>query len=269
MTITAPPAAPTRRARRDQFTRHPIPAAETALAELAIANSNGLAPIVGERTSLPRLVLTPHTAGKVLRYTGKWVLTHVRSGRRVSPSASFLHTHEAMVWLENQDVDWDRPTEDILADPGAKSAFHDLYFAMRHAQDDGRPLVYARTSWAVRPPLWRIRHRGVVSDEGFETFEDAAALAEAACEYPGNEPLLYPAAVILRDPQPAGWGLRCSSIGCAGGETWIPDDWTGNAATGTRAELAARARAGGWVEHDPGHWTCPGCACHYPQTWEA
>ncbi|RSM58946.1 hypothetical protein DMH03_23900 [Amycolatopsis sp. WAC 01376] len=266
MTVTAPP--PTAAACRDLFPGYPIPAAETALTELAIARSNGLSPMVGERTPLPGLALTPHAAGDVLRYTGTWVLTHVSSGRRVSPAASFLRTHEAVLWLENTGVDWDRPMQELHADPSAEAAFGDLYFAMHRAQDAGRPLVYARTSWAVRPPLWRIRHRGVDSAEGFETFEDAAALAEVACEYPDSELILHPDAVILRDLQPAGWGLRCSSIGCAGGETWIPDDWTGNAATGTRAQLAARARAGGWVEHDPGHWTCPACACHYPQTWE-
>ncbi|MFE5508905.1 hypothetical protein ACFQ73_40420 [Amycolatopsis japonica] len=265
MTITAPPAAQTRRARRDLFPSRPIPAAETALAELTISRSNGLAPMVGERTTLPGLVLTPHVTGEVLRYTGNWILTHARSGRRVSPAASFLHTREAVVWLENRGVDWDRPTADILADPAASSAFEELDFAMYCAQDAGRPLVYARTSWVDWPPLWRVHHRGGVSDEGFDTFEAAADVAWSACRFPGDEPGMYPSSVIRRDEQSPGWALRCASIACTDRDSFYVDAWDGDRpAVDSRAVLERMAWDSGWRGHGHGHWTCPNCTRQYP-----
>jgi hypothetical protein len=265
MTITAPPSAPrAQRTQRALFPGHPIPAAETALAELAIARSNGLAPMVGERTTLPGLVLTPHATGEVLRYTGTWILTHARSGRRVSPAASFLHTREAVVWLENRGVDWDRPTADILADPAADSAFQDLYFAMHCAQDAGRPLVYARTSWVDWPPLWRVHHRGVASEDGFDTFEAAADLAGIVCRCPGDEPGMYPSSVIRRDQQSPGWGLRCASIACTDRDSFFTDAWGDGPAVDTRAVLERMTWDGGWRGHDHAHWTCPDCTRQYP-----
>lgn len=247
---------------RDPFPRHPIPAAETAMVEVAAAHSNGLTPIVGERTDVAGLVLTPHATGQVLHYSGLWCLTHIRSGARVSPPASLLHTREALLWLDKAGVDWDRPAADLHADPAARSTFHDLFFALTGARETGRPLVYARTSWVDWPPLWRICHRGIVSPEGYDTFEDAAALVHGALTSPGG--VLHPDAVILRDTHSPGWALRCSSIACTDRDSFHPDDWDyGFPAVDTRAALQRTAWDEGWRGHDHTHWTCPDCTGHY------
>lgn len=244
--------------------RTPIPAADTLLVELTVPFHNGLAPMVGQSTSVPGLLLTPYAAGTPLRYTGDWCVTHAATGARVSLPASHLHTREALHWLAGHGVDWTQAAPAILDDPAAKFAFTRLFYELWEAREEHRPLVYARTSWVHWPPLWRIRHRGRLSTAGFGTWDAAAALADHACTLPAGELHLHPDAEIIRDAVSPGWALRCASIACSDA-SWLIDwcdegEWH---ALGTRADLAELAAEDGWRAHPGGHWTCPDCTANY------
>ncbi|MEV5720643.1 hypothetical protein AB0L41_42830 [Amycolatopsis mediterranei] len=243
--------------------RVPIPAADTLLVELAAPHPNGLAPMVGQRSDVPGLLLMPYAAGTPLRYTGDWCLTHAATGARVSLPAGHLHTREALHWLAGRGVDWTQTAPAILDDPAAKDAHTALFYQLWDARQEHRPLLYARTSWREWPPRYRIRHRSMISVEAFDTFEAAAELADDATTMPDGALHLHPDAEIYREPRGPGWGLRCASIACGDSSwlvDWAADEWH---ALGTRTDIAELAREEGWAWHRGDYWTCPECTRLY------
>lgn len=264
MTTTAESARRARDAARiAAYPRTMIPPEQSALRVLSTAHHNGLVPAVGETTAVPGLLLTPHAGGIPLRYTGLWCLSHRASGLKVTLPASLLHTREAVDWLHRQGLDWNRPADVCQADPEIEAAWGELSHLMWGARTDGHPLLYARTSWVLWPPRWRIRHRGLVSTAGYPTWETAAALADYACTLPPGELNLHPDAEIVRDAASPGWALRCASIVCSDRSwliDWFNDEWQ---ALGTRADLTDIADAEGWRAHPGDRWTCPECTRNY------
>jgi hypothetical protein len=259
--------------RRERHARHlatyprtPIPAKACALRELSTAHHNGLVPAVGEITDVPGVLVTPFAHGNPVRYTGAWCLTHAATGLKLSAPASHLHIREAVEWLRRAGLDWDRPVDVLLADAELEAAYAALYFELWEARQERRPLLVARTSWVDWPPLWRIRYRGMVSTDGFGTWDDAAYLVYSAHRAPDVALPLHPDAEIVRDATSPGWALRCASIACAD-DSWLVDwctegDWH---ALGTRAELTDLAIEDGWRAHPGEYWTCPDCTRCYQQ----
>ncbi len=283
MTATTTPArtAAARRARGRQLQamRHhlaqyrtePIPAEATRLVPLQLARFAGLQPMIGESTDVPGLLIAPQVAGQPGRFSGKWCVVHQPSGMRLSPPAAFIYAREAVSWLQGAGIDWTRAVDDVGTDPAAAEVFAQLHHATGRAEDEHRPLHYARTSWVDWPPLWRVCRGGRVSEPGFFTYDGAAEFADAACAHPPRggglvAELLHPDAVIHRDTHSPGWALRCASQACEGREMWFVDEWDEGAPItmlDTRANVATYAAVDGWRVHDLQHWTCPACTRLY------
>lgn len=255
----------------EQYPSHPTPADATLLAPLDIARFDGLHPMVGETTTVPGLVITPEIAGQPARFSGRWRVTHQPSGMSVSPAAALVYAREAVTWLTAAGIDWDRPKDDIGTDPAAAEVYARLHWATRDAQEEHRPLLYARTSWVDWPPLWRVCRGGRISEPGFFTYDGAADFADTACDpthlaHGVAAELLHPDAVIHRDIHSPGWALRCASGACQDREMWLLRIWEDGAPIPlieSRAELGTVAAADGWRQHDRQHWTCPACTRLY------
>ncbi len=240
-----------------------VPAHENALRALYTAHHNGIALAIGETTEVAGLLLTPHTHGHPLRYTGLWCLTHASSGLKVTVPAGLAHTREAITWLARKGLNWDRPGELCRADGAIEAAWGELTHLLWAAREDGHPLLYARTSWVLWPPLWRIRHRSFYSPGGYATWDAAAGLAEYAHTLPEDEFHLHPNSEIIRDLDSPGWALRCASIACSDRNwliNWFDDQCH---ALGSKADLRELAREEGWRWHPGDHWTCPECTRTY------
>ncbi|MEU0793784.1 hypothetical protein ABZ342_27245 [Amycolatopsis sp. NPDC005961] len=249
-------------ARVAAYPRTMIPPENNTLRATMTAHPDGRAPAVGETTAVPGLLLTPYTGGTPVRYTGLWCLTHAASGVKVTRPASHAHTREAVVWLQREGVDWDRPAAVCQDDDRIEAAYFALHHLMGDACLEGRPLLYARASWVAAAPRWRIRYRGRISTGTYPTWAAAAAFADYACTVPAGQLHLHPDAEIVRDVTSPGWTLRCASIACSDGSFLA--DWRDECeAVGRRGDLEDLADDEGWRAHPDGFWTCWECTHNY------
>ncbi|SEB48633.1 hypothetical protein SAMN04489727_2158 [Amycolatopsis tolypomycina] len=237
-----------------RYPRTPVPPEQTTLTTVSLAMTVGTQPVAGETTAIPGVLLVPHVTGEPLRYTGNWRLVHAASGLCVCPAAPIAYAREVAQWYEQAGIDWDRPGAVIADDPATQRTYLALITDLQDARHEHRPLVYARTSWVPWPPQWRIWQDGKPDPGGFDTYADAAAMAE--CAGPGDGD-----AQIRRDTTSPGWALRCAAPSCRDRHAWFFDGWDAYTTphVAGRNAIERDARAVGWREHDPQHWVCSTC----------
>lgn len=111
--------------------------------------SEGTVPLVGQRTAVPGLLITPSVYLRPVRFSGGWSLTHQPSGRCVVQNlvhVPLIYAREAVEILRESGVDWDRPADQMRADPAALRAARQAWWAAWDALLDGTPLYWARES---------------------------------------------------------------------------------------------------------------------------